>query len=718
MAVDEREFDELPDGWVSTTIDSVTAKVPNYDPKKEPQRIFGYVDISSIDNNAYRIVDPKYFSGKDAPSRAKRPVKTDDVLFSNVRTYLKNIAMVPPELNVQLCSTGFTVLRSAKTIEPKLLFYFVISDCFISYVTPQQTGSSYPATNDGVVRSAEIPLPLLAEQKRIVAKVDELLSRVNAARERLDRVPAILKRFRQSVLAAACSGRLTDDWREQNPDTESASELLERIRTERRRQWEQAELAKMKAKGKKPKDNKWKAKYKEPAPVDASELPELPDGWVTVPLNVACSMIGDGTHFSPINTPQGDFLYITAKNIRPWGVDLSNVTYVSKDVHKEIYSRCPVEKGDVLYIKDGATTGLAVVNHLEQEFSMLSSVALLKPERIALNAFFLKHWLNCPKTHKMMTGQMSGSAITRLVLKTIRAVEMPLPPLAEQHEIVRRVESLFALADEIERQVARGTRRVETITQSVLAKAFRGELVPTEAELARAEGRAYEPASALLERIKAERNVAKPKRARRTAKKSTEGGTSKRGVNYRRAAYAAAIVQRFSEDSTFGRIKLNKIILLANRHLNLGMQFEPKREALGPSDDKALYNLESLAGKNEFFKKGKREHAEGYRYFPGKNITHALNYVNGNLGDKTEKWENFLTLFTKLNTERCEIVATIYFAWSDLITTKTEINDDEIIREVRVNWHESKQRFSPERLLKAITWMREKKLIPPMADND
>ena len=128
---------------------------------------------------------------------------------------------------------------------------------------------------------SQIPLSIasLPEQRRIVAKIEALQERSRKARAALEAIPPLLEQFRQSVLAAAFRGDLTADWRAQHPDVEPASVLLDRIRAERRRRWEEAELAKMQAKGKMPKDEKWKERYKEPEPVDQTELPELPEGW-------------------------------------------------------------------------------------------------------------------------------------------------------------------------------------------------------------------------------------------------------------------------------------------------------------------------------------------------------------------------------------------------------------------------------------------------------
>ncbi|MGB5631452.1 MAG: restriction endonuclease subunit S, partial [Waterburya sp.] len=129
------------------------------------------------------------------------------------------------------------------------------------------------------LKASKIPLPPLNEQKRIVAKIEALQTRSTAVKEELEAIKPLLDQFRQSVLASAFRGDLTKDWREQNPDVEPADVLLERIRVERRRRWEEAELEKMKAKGKVPKDDKWKKKYKEPVEPDIKTSSLLPDKW-------------------------------------------------------------------------------------------------------------------------------------------------------------------------------------------------------------------------------------------------------------------------------------------------------------------------------------------------------------------------------------------------------------------------------------------------------
>ena len=198
--------------------------------------------------------------------------------------------------------------------------------------------------------------------------------------------------------------------------------------------------------------------------------------WTTAELAEVCTLITDGTHHSPPNTASGEFKYVTAKNIRPWGLDVADITYVDAETHRGIYARCPVEYGDVLYIKDGVTTGIAVLNTLDEPFSMLSSVALLKPNREVLESRYLKHWLNSPLAYRSMTGEMTGTAIKRLVLKQIRVTQIPVPPLPEQKRIADKLDSVLARVDACRDRLDRIPVLLKRFRQSVLNASTSGEL--------------------------------------------------------------------------------------------------------------------------------------------------------------------------------------------------------------------------------------------------
>lgn len=204
---------------------------------------------------------------------------------------------------------------------------------------------------------------------------------------------------------------------------------------------------------------------------------EEPDGWASSRIDQVCKRITDGTHHSPKEQSRhGAYMYITAKNIREWGLDLSDVTFVPEVVHRPIFQRCNPEEGDVLYIKDGATAGIAIVNPVADEFSLLSSVALLKPDRSKVDPSFLKWYLMSPVGRKAMLDQVTGSAITRLTLEIIRNSTMPLPPLAEQKRIVAKVEELLASVNAARDRLARVPAILKRLRQAILAAACEGRL--------------------------------------------------------------------------------------------------------------------------------------------------------------------------------------------------------------------------------------------------
>ncbi len=171
---------------------------------------------------------------------------------------------------------------------------------------------------------------------------------------------------------------------------------------------------------------------------------EIPEHWEIFKFSHSTELIVDGTHFSPKSYDNGAFKYITAKNIKENGFDFSDLSYVSHKDHYSIYPRCPVKKDDVLYIKDGATAGIAMINSLEEEFSLLSSVALIRPNSKILNTLFLKHYLNSEVIRGFILTQIVGGAITRLTLELINKFKIIVPSVEEQKQISQYVEFVSA----------------------------------------------------------------------------------------------------------------------------------------------------------------------------------------------------------------------------------------------------------------------------------
>ncbi|MEQ1902705.1 MAG: restriction endonuclease subunit S [Pirellulaceae bacterium] len=313
---------------------------------------------------------------------------------------------------------------------------------------------------------ADIPLPPLAEQRRIVGKLELLLGKVSSSQQRLSRVPGLLKRFRQSVLAAACSGKLTADWREERSIIED--DTCPSI--------DPGEM--------------------EPPPFD------VPSDWRWSSLDAICSKITDGEHLTPPRVDSGVPI-LSAKDVRDSDVYFSEAKFVTADIAEKSRQRCNPDRGDILVVSRGATVGRTCRVKTDTVFCLMGSVLLFKPRSQIILPEIIEYCFKTPTGLAALIARSGATAQQAIYIRDMRTFPVPLPPLSEQQEIVRRVEKLFAFADQIEARLRQAQAHIDRLTQSLLAKAFRGELVPTEHALATAEGRDYESASELLQRIKA-----------------------------------------------------------------------------------------------------------------------------------------------------------------------------------------------------------------------
>lgn len=456
-----KELEELPDGWEQAALSEVCEPIKQVNPGKTPEFEFRYVDISSINNTTHEIVETKEYTGENAPSRARKPIRINDILFATVRPYLKNIALVLSGLDGQIASTGFCVLRAGPRIDSRFLFYYVLTDNFVKQVSEAQRGISYPAVTDRNVYSLPINFPWsLPEQRRIVAKIDKLLVENRTALAALGRVPPLLKKFRQAVLAKAFRGQLT----ERNPQDEPAAVLLARIEAERQQR----------ASGK---------KYVPPAPPDTRDLPELPEGWVYVSLESLLSIARAGMKTGPFGTllkkqehQKEGVPVLGIENIGEMQFLPGSKIHITKEKANELseYAALP---GDVLISRSGTVGEVCIVPEGIGEARISTNIirVVLQPETM-LGAFF-GYLFNGPTIVLDQVNEMcKGTTRAFLNQRILGSVVFPLPPLAEQRRIVATIEALFAQATAIEQAVASAQARAAKIEQAVLARAFRGAL--------------------------------------------------------------------------------------------------------------------------------------------------------------------------------------------------------------------------------------------------
>lgn len=338
---------------------------------------------------------------------------------------------------------------------------------------------------------SEIPLPLppLPEQHRIVTKIEELFTKLDAGVESLKKTQGQLMQYRQSVLKSACEGKLVPTEAElartEGREYEPADVLLERILKERRGNWEEEQ----KRKGKK------SGKYKEPAAPDVSGLYELPEGWTKVSIAQISYFVTDGDHNPPKRIASG-IPHLTAKNVINWQISEKGCTYISVENFENVRKRYEPLGGDIIITCVGTIGRTAIVPD-NYTFSADRNLAAVRLVSDLISEKFFLFALNTTSSQKKMNNASGSTAQPHLYLKDIRSFIIPIPPLAEQHRIVAEVERRLSVADEIEKTVEQSLKQAQRLRQSILKKAFEGKLVPQNPD--------DEPASVLLERIKEEK---------------------------------------------------------------------------------------------------------------------------------------------------------------------------------------------------------------------
>lgn len=407
---------EVPENWVWVRLESVASWGSGGTPSRKHEEYYNgdilWIKTGELNNGWIYDTEEKITDEGLKKSSAKL-FPPYSVLIAMYGATIGKVAIlgVPATTN-QACACAVC----NQSLLYMYLFYYCISqkNVFIE----KGKGGAQPNISQIILKQHPIPLPPLSEQQRIVERIEELFAKLDEAKERLQEVANSFAVRKAAILHKAFTGELTKQWRRENGVS----------------------------------DESWEEKN----------------------LGDVCSKITDGTHNSPTNSLTGEYMYVTAKNIKDTGIDLSNITYVTKEIHKEIYSRCDVVYGDVLYIKDGATAGIATINTLKEEFSMLSSVALIRADlKLATNEF-IKTYLNYRK--KEILKNISGSAITRLTLSKIKNIAISLPSLPEQHEIVRLIDDLLARERSAQQAAEQALANIDLMKKSILARAFRGEL--------------------------------------------------------------------------------------------------------------------------------------------------------------------------------------------------------------------------------------------------
>lgn len=481
---------QLPEGWKWSVLGEVCEKVQAVKRKEvNPEEELLYLDIGGIDNITNKITSHKTFKWKDAPSRAQQIVRKSDILFSTVRTYMKNIAVVENQLyDGQIASSGFCVIRGKKDItDPKYLFYYSVSERFLRPLNELQTGTSYPAVRDKDIFSQPFLLPPLKVQEHIVSKIEELFSELDKGIETLKTAQQQLKTYRQSVLKWAFEGRLTSQWRKKNKRANSSEMLKAQIEDARNKyylaqsaSWEKAinVWEKVKEKSKKPSRPSKLVEPEVPSVDHELKKWDLPDEWLWTQIGTICfvtKLAGfEYTDYVKYDDT-GDLAVLKAENAGPNGFKKTKYSKIHSN-SVEMLTRSFLDGGELIIVFVGAGTGNVAAVPYDKKYFLGPNIGMARPY-LKINAKFLEYQLQSELGKRMLTATIKAVAQPSLSMGTIRQTPIGFTTLDEQDQVVHEIESRLSVADKMEESIAESLQQAEALRQSILKSAFEGKLV-------------------------------------------------------------------------------------------------------------------------------------------------------------------------------------------------------------------------------------------------
>ncbi|MXW65484.1 MAG: hypothetical protein F4Z72_00545 [Gemmatimonadales bacterium] len=498
----------LPKGWAEVELGEVWHESRA---RARPDAITrtDYIGLEHVEGGTNRITGA---GRSDGVKSAVAVFSEGDVLYGRLRPYLNKV--IRPSF-AGVASTEFLVFKESQALVNGLLMRLLSSSDLVAYASANSAGVNLPRISAKRLAEYRFGLAPLPEQHRIVAKIESLFARLDEGVAALKRAETNLERYRASVLKAAVEGRLTEEWRRENPPAETGEDLLRRILAERRKRWEAEQLAKFEANGRKPPRN-WRAKYKEPVAPDTSGLRGLPEGWCWATVDqvgkVGSGITKGGKKRDAIRRAVP---YLRVANVQRGRLDLRVIkTIFASDAEIRRYS---LKSGDVLFNEGGDrdklgrgwvwSGGLAECLHQNHVFRV-------RPFLRDYPSEFLSHYGNSAGQEwffRRATQSVNLASINQTVL---RSLPVPLPPLREQQHIVRRLADELGSAEAAGTEFTRQLSRATILRQSILKSAFEGRLVPQDP--------ADEPASVLVDRIRAERAAERNRRKRRPSQRKRQ----------------------------------------------------------------------------------------------------------------------------------------------------------------------------------------------------
>lgn len=707
----------LPNGWATTSLENVCAVMAG-NPAPQGEEFF--------ENGAFNFV------------RVQDMGRLGDVTYLRETKDRINKRAIPklrlfPKGSVLFTKSGASTLNNQRAILGK--------DCYvvshIAAAIPENGISSewiyfalvcvdfadlahssvMPSLPLSKVKPIQVLIPPTNEQHRIVAKIEELFSELDKGIENLKTARAQLKVYRQALLKHAFEGKLTAQWRAENQDKlETADALQKRIQQERAQRYQQ-QLADWEA------ADKQGSKPKAPKPQppltkeELAELPELPEGWGWFKIAHVCDVVRGGSP-RPAGDPKfygGDIPFLKVADITNTSTPyLRSFTFT---ITKAGLSKTrQIEPNTLLLSNSGATLGVPRICLISATMNDGVAAFLGLPHHSLLYHYYF--WES--KTEHLRNINQ-GAAQPNLNTDLIKETFIPICSPSEQSVVIQKLEAVLSEVDQLDQTLTTSLQQAESLRQSILKKAFSGQLVAQDAN--------DEPASALLTRIKAEKSalgaMAKPRKPQQVhaqaapAKPNVIPFPVKIGNISATDLHAGilALAYRYHEQNSkhlayFGHVKAEKIAHLVEAHLGIDLERVPIKDAAGPNDYPHLKKVESRARKTNWFEVRQQQTGVAYVFLKKQGFDALLDKTANALGERVADVDALLKLLLPLSTKQAEIVATLYAAWNNLLLLGRSPQDEDIVYEARENWHESKLKIDREKFFKGLEWMRNQGLVP------